>query len=143
VLRHQSIDPTTRTRWLSKPIKFVDDFFQGVCHDQKDRKKCRKCNALFTVDWQQDKVTSAKTASHPWLLSMFHHLTMVINMTFLNFMVGYRFGFEYCLQPGTSCSFDVPPACRLGFGLSLTRACRKIKICQARRYRHPGGVGLP
>jgi len=52
---------------------------------KNDMKKCHEHDTLFTVDQQQDKVTSAKMASHPWLLSMFHHLMTVINITLLNF----------------------------------------------------------
>jgi len=51
------------------------------------RKKCHERDVLFTVTQQQNELASAKTASRPWLLSMFHHLMMVINITFSNFRV--------------------------------------------------------
>jgi len=88
---------------------------------KNDRKKCREHDALFAVDQQRDEAASAKTASRPWLLSMFHRLTTVINITFSNFRVnlpkGMRvtvdcpFGIQYWLQPGTTCSLELHPAC--------------------------------
>jgi len=57
--------PPHKQGWLSKLIKLVDDFSDGFV------KKCHELDVLFTVDWQQDKVTSAKMASCQWLSSMF------------------------------------------------------------------------
>jgi len=60
-----SIDPTAR-----KSIKPIDDIFHCFCLDEKDRKKCRELDPLFTVIRQQDEAALAKIRSTSRLLSL-------------------------------------------------------------------------
>jgi len=60
--------------------------FNGFVIIKIDRTKCHECDAFFAVNWQQDAAPSSKMASSPWLLSVFHCLMMVINITFFKLL---------------------------------------------------------
>jgi len=64
---------------------FTDNNSNRFVIIKNGRKKCHEWDVLFTADWQQDEAASAKTASRPWQLLMFHRTMMVINITFSNF----------------------------------------------------------
>jgi len=87
---------------------------------QNEKKKCHELDALFTFDRLQDEAASVKIASSSWPLLMSCQLTKVIGISFFIFRVNLRKGFSftvdcclgfwYCLQPGTTGCFGVPPA---------------------------------